>query len=80
MEEYAPKAIPINKAKINPLRFSPPKIKMANNTNKVVKEVLKVLPKVLEIESSNNPAKVRAFFSLKYSLILSKIVTVSFRE
>ena len=80
IDEYAPKPIPINNAKINPLKLSPPKMKIANNTNKVVNVVLKVLPNVLEIESSNNPAKVIDFFSRKYSRILSKIITVSFKE
>ena len=40
---------------------------MAKITKMVVKEVLNVLPKVLEIESSNNPAKVSDFLSFKYS-------------
>ena len=80
MDEYAPKPIPINNANINPLRLSPPKMKIARITSKVVNVVLNVLPKVLEIASSNNPDKVSAFFSLKYSLILSKIITVSLIE
>ena len=80
MDEYVPKPIPINIANINPLRLSPPKMKMAKITRIVVNEVLNVLPNVLEIESSNNPANVNDFFSLKYSLILSKMITVSLIE
>ena len=80
MEEYVPKAIPKSKANINPRRFSPPKMKMAKITKMVVNEVLKVLPKVLEMESSNNPANVKDFFSLKYSRILSNTITVSLME
>ena len=80
MDEYVPKPIPINKQNINPLKFSPPKMKIAKITRIVVNEVLNVLPKVLEIESSKSPAKVSDFFSLKYSLILSNTITVSLME
>ena len=52
---------PKNNANINPFKLSPPKKNIAIITSKTVNEVLKVLPSVLEIESSNNPAKVRDF-------------------
>ena len=55
-------------------------MKMAKITKMVVSEVLKVLPKVLEIESSNKPAKVMDFYSLKYSRILSNTITESLME
>ena len=46
-DEYVPITTPTIKANINPLIESPPNKKIANITNKVVKEVLMVLPRVL---------------------------------
>jgi hypothetical protein len=46
-DEYVPTITPMIKANIKPLIESPPKTNMANNTIKVVNEVLTVLPKVL---------------------------------
>ena len=46
IEEYVPIKTPKIKAKLNPLINSPPKIKSANKTNKVVKDVTIVLPRV----------------------------------
>ena len=46
-EEYVPTITPTISANINPRIASPPKIKMANNTTSVVKEVLMVLLNVL---------------------------------
>ena len=50
---------------------------MAQITNKVDNDVFMVLPKVLEIESLNNWVVFLFLGSLRYSLILSKIITVS---
>lgn len=41
-EEYVPTKIPMRMANINPLITTPPKIKMINNTNNVVIDVLMV--------------------------------------
>ena len=62
---------------MNPFRLSPPKMKMAKITNKVDNHVVMVLPIVLEIESLNNWVIFLFLGSLRYSLILSKIITVS---
>jgi len=68
IDEYVPKPIPINNANINPFILSPPKINIAKITSKVVIDVLKVLPRVLLIESSKSFERLIFFFSLMYSL------------
>src|ERR1035437_2035544 len=47
MDEYVPITIPINNANENPRIVSPPKMKIANNTKKIVNEVLIVRLNVL---------------------------------
>ena len=59
---------------------SPPKMKMASNTTKVVDEVFKVLPSVLLNDTSTILSNFQEVCSLKYSLTLSNTITVSFNE
>ena len=80
MVEKVPETIPSSKANMKPLKFSPPKINIAKITNNTVNEVFIVLPNVLEIASLNNSVSVLDFPSFKYSLIRSKIITVSLIE
>lgn len=80
-EEYVPTTTPISKANIKPLITSPPKENIINKTKNVVKEVLTVLLKVLfRAELTNSLSYLEDVELLKYSLILSKTTTVSFRE
>src|SRR5690606_38407245 len=79
-DEYVPTIIPTIRANIKPLIDSPPKMKMANNTNKVASEVINVLLKVLLNDTSTNFWKFQLVCSLIYSLTLSNTITVSFSE
>ena len=79
-EEYVPTITPIIKANINPLIDSPPKIKMAIRTIRVVKEVLSVLLKVLFNAVFTVVSLSQDLCILKNSLILSNTTTVSFKE
>ncbi len=78
--ENVPEITPNNRANINPFKFSPPKINIANTTKRTVNEVFIVLPSVPDIESLNNCASVLSLPSFRFSLIRSKIITVSFIE
>ena len=66
------------RAKLNPLISSPPKIKSANNTNNVVKDVTIVLPNVWFNDRSTISIGSKALSVLKFSLILSDTTMVSF--
>ena len=79
-DEYVPTTTPMIKANINPLIESPPKIKIANNTTKVVKDVFNVRLKVLLNEVSITLLNGQSVCSLKNSRILSNTTTVSFNE
>ena len=79
-EEYVPTTTPIISANINPLIDSPPKIKIAIRTSKVVKDVFKVLLSVLFKALFTVKSKFTLPFSPKNSLILSNTTTVSFSE
>ena len=56
-EEYVPTKIPTQIANTNPRIVSPPKMKIANNTTKVVAEVLIVLLNVEFNALLTNPLK-----------------------
>ena len=67
-------------AKEKPRKISPPKIKMENRANKVVKEVIIVLDKVSLIERLDNSLILSFVYLFQFSLIRSYITTVSFIE
>ena len=79
-EEYVPTSTPIIKANINPLIDSHPKRKIESSTTKVVKEVFKVLLKVLFRAPLTVLVNSQDLFINLNSLILSNTTTVSFKE
>ena len=79
-DEYVPTITPTINANINPLIESPPNKKIANNTTKVVTEVLIVLPNVELSAVSTTLENFQEVWIPANSRILSKITTVSFNE
>ena len=71
---------PTINANIKPLIDSPPKTKIDTNTTKVVNDVFKVLLRVLFNAPSTILGNSQDVFIFRYSRILSKTTTVSFKE
>ena len=83
IEEYVPTNTPTISENTNPIKFSPPNKNIIINTNNVVKDVFMVLLIVEFIDLFDNSINLSLFnpnLFVVFSLILSNIITVSFKE